>query len=120
MPAKGLRVIGIKKTFHKWPFGILSEKDVKANKGIYFDAAEAELLCILGHNGAGKSTLINILTGVLSPSYGSAKITNQDITEDMEQIRLQMGVVPQFDILWDNLTASEHIRLYAQLKGIPE
>ena len=31
-----------------------------------------------------------------------------------------MGVVPQFDILWDDLTAKEHIRLYARLKGIPE
>ena len=66
--AKGLRVAGLKKVFHHWPFGIVSKKDVKALKGLYFEAASSELLCVLGHNGAGKSTLFNILTGVLSAS----------------------------------------------------
>lgn len=43
---------------------------------------------------------------------------NYDIGEDMDSIRQIMGVCPQFDILWEELTAAEHLKMFAKLKGI--
>jgi ABC-type multidrug transport system ATPase subunit len=80
---------------------------------------QKELLALLGHNGAGKSTLINLLTGVLSPSYGKAKIFGYDIRYDMSEIRKILGVCPQHDILWSELTAFEHLVLFGRIKLLP-
>ena len=108
----GLRVTDLKKTYKRFPCGIKSRKDVFANKGIYLDMNENELLCILGHNGAGKSTLISVLTGITAPTSGTATLGGYDIVEEIEEVRNIIGVVPQFDVLWDELTAEEHMRLF--------
>lgn len=78
-----------------------------------------ELLAILGHNGAGKSTLISLLTGLAKPSYGSASIFGLDISEDMKEIRKILGVCPQHDILWNELTPREHLILFGRMKNLP-
>lgn len=114
----GLRIVGIEKIYRKWPFGIKSIKDVHAVRGIYLDVPKSELLCLLGHNGAGKSTLFNMLTGIIGPSNGYAKIGGHDIRTDQNAIRKIMGVVPQFDILWDKMTAIEHMRMFSRIKGV--
>ena len=49
----GIRIIGIQKNYPKYPFGIKSDKDVQALKGVYLEVDSGELLSILGHNGAG-------------------------------------------------------------------
>jgi ABC-type multidrug transport system ATPase subunit len=77
------------------------------------------MLCLLGHNGAGKSTLFNMLTGIIGPSEGYAKICGLDIRYDQEKIRKIIGLVPQFDILWNMLTAMEHMRMFSKIKGVP-
>lgn len=82
------------------------------------DVPIGELFTILGHNGAGKSTLINILTGNISPSAGTAKINGADIILDPLAIEELIGLCPQHDILWEELTAKEHIELYANLRSI--
>jgi len=56
------------------PFGLKSKKDVHAIKGVHLEIAKNELLCLLGHNGAGKSTLFNMMTGIIAPTSGQAKI----------------------------------------------
>jgi ATP-binding cassette subfamily A (ABC1) protein 5 len=71
--------VGIEKTYFRYPFGIKSRKDVKAVKGVHMNVSRNELVCLLGHNGAGKSTLFNMLTGILSPTGGYAKIYGYDI-----------------------------------------
>jgi ABC-type multidrug transport system ATPase subunit len=95
-----------------------SKNDVHAVKGVWFEAADRELLSLLGHNGAGKSTTFSMLTGVLNPTEGQAKICGFDIRTDIQKIRQLMGVVPQFDILWGELTAYEHMSLFSQIKGV--
>lgn len=75
----GLRVIGFRKTYFKKAFGRKSKDDVHAVRGVYLEVPDRELLCLLGHNGAGKSTLFNMLTGVLSPTAGAAKICGLDV-----------------------------------------
>ena len=114
----GLRVIGLKKTYYKKSFGRKSAGDVHAVRGIYLEVPDRELLCLLGHNGAGKSTLFSMLTGVAQPTEGSAKIFGFDIQTQIDEIRLIMGVVPQFDILWGELTAAEHMTMFSLIKGV--
>jgi len=116
--ADGLRCVNIKKCYRKLPFGLVSTKDVHAVKGIYLEVARNELLCLLGHNGAGKSTLFNMLTGIIGPTEGYAKICGYDIRYDQHNIRKIMGLVPQFDILWNQMTALEHMRMFSKIKGV--
>lgn len=120
VPCDGLRIIGIKKTYNHLPFGWKSKKDVKAVRGVFLEVPNKELLCLLGHNGAGKSTTFSIMTGVLSATEGHGKICGYDIETQQEEIRFIMGVVPQFDILWGELTAGEHMRMFCKIKGIPD
>eukprot|EP01128_Nolandella_sp_AFSM9_P010418 TRINITY_DN7197_c0_g1_i1.p1 TRINITY_DN7197_c0_g1~~TRINITY_DN7197_c0_g1_i1.p1 ORF type:complete len:1837 (-),score=357.54 TRINITY_DN7197_c0_g1_i1:66-5192(-) len=113
-----LRIQNVVKTFPKWPF-MESKKDVKAVRGVSLTAEKGELLCLLGHNGAGKTTLINMLTGLFLPTEGTALIEEHSVRHDIDTIRRTMGVCPQHDILWGELTAREHLELFAILKGIP-
>jgi len=77
-----------------------------------------ECFGLLGPNGAGKTTTISILTGLFPPTSGTAKIGGFDIRTDMEQIHRIIGVCPQFDTLWDSLTAEETLLFYTRLKGV--
>ena len=111
----GIRILGIDKTFQ---LGICKKRQLHALKNVYMEIERGELLALLGHNGAGKSTLINILTGILGCNSGTAKICGLDLTNNISEIQRIIGLVPQFDILWGELTAGEHLSLFAELKGI--
>ena len=89
-----------------------------AVKGVSLEIDKNELMCFLGHNGAGKSTLFNMLTGITCPTSGTAKICNLDIVGNQDKIRRVIGVVPQFDILWETLTAREHMVMFCKIKGV--
>ncbi|KAL3270830.1 hypothetical protein HHI36_021350 [Cryptolaemus montrouzieri] len=96
--------------------------EIKAINGINLTIYEGQITAILGHNGAGKTTLFNILTGLTSPTSGTAYIFGYDVRDsnDMDEIRRMTGVCPQHDILFDNLTPKEHLEFFAAVKGIPE
>ena len=72
---------------------------------------------LLGSNGAGKTTFINMLTGLFEPSSGTALVGGRSIAHDMGRIQQTMGVCPQHDHLWRDLTAREHLLFYGRLKG---
>ncbi len=91
-----------------------------AVNNLSFDMYENQIFCLLGHNGAGKTTTINMLTGLLPPSSslsGKTSIYGSDIASGMNDIRQLMGVCPQHDVLFDNLTVKEHIIFFSSLKG---
>lgn len=67
---------------------------------------------------AGKSTLFNILAGITQPSSGNAYINGFCLRSEMSRIRESLGVCPQHDVLWPDLTVREHLQLYARLKAI--
>lgn len=80
-----LLIVDIHKAFKRFPCGIKSKRDKYAVSGVFLEVHEKELFCILGHNGAGKSTLINVLTGFLEPTEGTAKICGFDIVREISQ-----------------------------------
>ena len=74
---------------------------------------------VLGHNGAGKTTMINTLTGMLRLDEGRILYEGQDFVSNYEQIRKSFGLCVQRDILYDELTAAEHIEMILRLRGTP-
>jgi ABC-type multidrug transport system ATPase subunit len=61
---------------------------------------------------------MHILTGLYSPTSGTAKINGLDITQDMSAIRRSIGFVPQHNILFDSMSVENHLWFYARLKGL--
>ncbi|XP_044505775.1 ABC transporter A family member 1 isoform X2 [Mangifera indica] len=81
---------------------------------------ENQILALLGHNGAGKSTTISMLVGLLPPTSGDALVFGKNVVTDMDEIRKELGVCPQQDILFPELTVREHLEMFAILKGVKE
>jgi ABC-type multidrug transport system ATPase subunit len=72
----------------------------------------------IGPNGAGKSTTMNMLCGYFGPTEGTAKVLGHDVRKDMSAIHMLLGVCPQGDVVWEELTGREHLRFYGRLKGM--
>ncbi|KAJ3113667.1 hypothetical protein HK100_001913 [Physocladia obscura] len=89
-----------------------------AVRDVTFAEKAGGIFGLLGPNGAGKTTLISILTGLYEASGGEARLAGFDIKTDTANVYKSIGVCPQFDILWDDLTVSEHLYFYARLKGV--
>ena len=105
-----IRVEGLVKTFGS----------NRAVDGLHFAAHRGQITALLGHNGAGKTTTISVLTGMINQDGGAATIDGMSVETDMQSIRKDLGVCPQFDVLWPTLTAREHLELFARFRGVPE
>ncbi|RKP06539.1 P-loop containing nucleoside triphosphate hydrolase protein, partial [Thamnocephalis sphaerospora] len=90
-----------------------------AVKDVTFAIESGVVFGLLGPNGAGKTTLISILTGLYESTAGHAWLNGFDTHTEMDQVYMTMGVCPQHDILWEDLTVEEHLLFYARLKGVP-
>jgi ABC-type multidrug transport system ATPase subunit len=77
-----------------------------------------ECFGLLGPNGAGKTTTIRMMEGFLDPSSGDILIEGLSIPGDIESIYGLMGACPQHDLLWEGLTAREHLLFYGRLKNL--
>ncbi|XP_062423921.1 ATP-binding cassette sub-family A member 13 [Rhea pennata] len=78
---------------------------------------QGQITALLGPNGAGKTTVISLLTGLYPPSSGTIIINGKDIRTDLAAIRTELGVCPQYDVLFDTLTVREHLLLYGSVKA---
>ncbi|MCI4385304.1 hypothetical protein PGIGA_G00048870, partial [Pangasianodon gigas] len=92
----------------------MGNKTKEAVKDLTLNMFEGQITVLLGHNGAGKTTTLSMLTGLFPPSSGRAYINGYDICQDMALIRRSLGLCPQHDVLFDNLTVREHLLFYAQ------
>lgn len=79
---------------------------------------ESQITCLLGHNGAGKTSTISVLTGLYPATSGDCIIYGNSISRDLMAARQSMGICPQHDVLFDNLTVLEHLRLFERIKGL--
>ena len=89
-----------------------------ANDNLSFDVRKGEIFGFLGANGAGKTTAIRILCGLSSPTSGDVKVAGFDIYHETEKIKKNIGYMSQKFSLYEDLTISENIKLYAGIYGI--
>ena len=109
-PGDFLEVLNIVKTFGD---GKVAVDHVKIK--FYKD----EIFALLGHNGAGKTTLISMLTGLYEATEGSAFYEGYDILDsnNMDKFRTKLGICPQHDVLFPQLTIREHLEMFCIFKG---
>jgi ABC-2 type transport system ATP-binding protein len=84
-----------------------------------FNVAEGEIFGLLGPNGAGKSTLIRMLTTLVPPTEGTARVNGFDVVKNANQVRQSIGVIPQAMTSDLDLSAYENMSIFAKLYGIP-
>lgn len=92
--------------------------DFEAVKGISFTVDEGEIFGLLGPNGAGKTQTISMLTGVIEPTSGSAKIGGYDIHTDMDEVKKINGLVPQDLALYPTLSARSNLNFFGRIYGL--
>lgn len=92
--------------------------DFEAVKGIDFEVQEGEVFGLLGPNGAGKTQTISMLTGVISPSSGTARIGGHDIHEEMNEVKKINGLVPQDLALYPTLSARANLEFFGRIYGL--
>eukprot|EP01043_Picozoa_sp_COSAG02_P058022 COSAG02_NODE_7149_length_3156_cov_1.175990_1_plen_272_part_10 len=109
----------LEKVFRAGTCGVQSANDVHALKDFNLTVKTNRVYCLLGPNGAGKSTLLSLLTGLHQVTDGDASVGGYSIVDEMDAIREIIGVCPQHDILWPDLTAREHLAMFADIKGTP-
>ena len=89
--------------------------DKQALRGLSFEAHPGEILGFLGPNGAGKSTTVKILTGMIKPSGGTARVAGIDVVASPTDAKRRIGYVPESGALYESLTAAEYLTVVAAL-----
>ena len=106
---KAVEVSGITKTYGKFP----------AVDTVSFDVMAGEIFGFLGPNGAGKTTLIRMLTTLLKPTAGTARVGSHDVSARPSAVRREIGVVPQALTSDLDLTGYENMDIYGRFYSIP-
>jgi ABC-2 type transport system ATP-binding protein len=107
--ANGIEVLGLVREYRKGP---------RAVDGIDLTVAPGEIYGFLGPNGAGKSTTVHVLTTLLPPTAGTARVGGYDVVKEGPKVRALIGVALQEAALDPLLTGRDHLRLQATLQGV--
>ena len=89
-----------------------------AVNGVSFSVEEGEVFGLLGPNGAGKTQTISMLTGIIPPTEGTARIGGYDILEDMDKVKEINGLVPQELALYPTLSARANLNFFGRIYGL--
>lgn len=90
----------------------------QALDGLNMEVGDGELYGFVGPNGAGKTTTIKIITGLLSPDSGQVSIAGREAAGDRRWLKQNIGYVPDFFGVYDNLKVSEYMEFFASCYGI--
>lgn len=94
-------------------------KNFLAVDGLNLKVDNKSIFGFLGPNGAGKTTTIKMLTCLIQPTSGTAKVSGYDIKKSPNEVRQKIGMVPQLVSLYGDLTAQENVELCADYYGMP-
>ncbi|MFC3577315.1 ATP-binding cassette domain-containing protein [Streptomyces yaanensis] len=106
-------------------YAVLSEglekrfRDVRALRGLDLAVAEGTVCGLLGPNGAGKTTAVRVLTTLLAPDAGTARVAGHDVVRDPAAVRRRIAVTGQYASVDGDLTGAENLRLFARLLRAP-
>ncbi|MHB0866512.1 MAG: ABC transporter ATP-binding protein [Thermoleophilia bacterium] len=104
-------IISIRNLSHRF-------RDKPALENLDLSIGTGELFGFLGHNGAGKTTTINILTTLLAPTSGDARVCGFDTVMDSIEVRRRIGYLPESVNFYDTLSAWDNLAFFARLSGI--
>src|SRR3954463_13163580 len=91
--------------------------DLRALDGVELEAAPGTVLGVLGANGAGKATAVRILSPLLSPDAGTARVAGLDVVREAAQLRSRIGLAGQNAAVDENLTGLENLTMVGRLYG---
>ena len=91
---------------------------IAADDGITFVVRPGETYGLLGPNGAGKTTLVRVLTTLLRPTSGSARVAGFDVVREKEKVRASIGTVSQAETTDENLTVRENLSVQGKMYGM--
>ncbi len=94
-------------------------REVKAVDDVTLEIAKGEVFGLVGPDGAGKSTLIRMMATVLAPTSGDAYIFGKSVVSDPHDVKPRIGYMSQQFSLYGDLTVSENLRFFAELRGVP-
>lgn len=114
-PEIAIEAIGLEKTYHDPQRGT-----VQAVRGIDLDCRSGEIYGLLGPNGAGKTTTLRMLSTILAPSGGSARVAGVDVATDPLEVRRRIGFLSGSTGLYPRLTARETLEYFGRLHGLEE
>ena len=97
-----------------------SRGTIHAVDGISFQCRESEVFGLLGANGAGKTTTLRMMSTIITPTSGRARILDHDIVKDPAGVRRSMGFYSASTALYPRLTARETIEFFARINQYPE
>jgi ABC-2 type transport system ATP-binding protein len=93
--------------------------DLLAVDHIQFDVADGRVLVLLGPNGAGKTTTVRMLTSVLRPTTGTARVAGYDVVTEANKVRASVGVLTEHHGLYGRMNAREYLQFYGSLYSLP-
>jgi len=102
-----------------YPAKIQGAGDTVAVHDVTFRVGKGEVFGLLGANGAGKSSVLNCIIRASAPTTGDILVNSHSVLDDFENAAKSLGVVTQGNSLWDLLSCFDHLKLFAQLRGVP-
>lgn len=112
-----IKTQALSKTFK---IGKKQKEDLKAVDALTLEVQEGEVFGFLGPNGAGKTTTVRMLTSLIRPTNGSARVAGYQVGKDDLEIRRNVGLLTESPGMYERLSAEKNLRIFAELYDVPD
>ncbi|KAF9820466.1 hypothetical protein SFRURICE_009885 [Spodoptera frugiperda] len=102
----GIKIVNVSKVYPKQ----------RVLRNVSLEVYKGEITVLLGHNGAGKTTLMSIITGMTSATEGTVYVNGKDTLRQRDEVRQNLGLCPQHNLFFPDLSLREHIMFFTMLK----